>query len=70
MNSETVSTEFSLTGPGWADLVISASGKSFRMDGVSYTTDVLGDLLRLALMLATGAWTARPVLTASLANGD
>ncbi|MBS0275572.1 MAG: hypothetical protein JSR55_14590 [Proteobacteria bacterium] len=54
-----VSIDFQITGPGWGDILLSVGAKSFRMSGVSYTTDVLGDLLRMALMIATGAWTAR-----------
>src|SRR4051794_440381 len=54
-----ISIEFKLTGSGWADVTCRFGLNSFVMDGVSDTTDALGDLVRLALVLATGAWTAR-----------
>lgn len=57
--SEDVSIEFRLTGAGWGDLLLQFGPKSFVLEGVSNTTDALGDLLRAALMIATGAWTAR-----------
>lgn len=54
-----VSVALKFTGHGWADILFKFGPKSFTVHGVSDTTDVLGDLLRAALMLATGAWTAR-----------
>ena len=59
MSNSEVFMDFRLSGPGWADLELRIGEQTFLMGGVSYTTDVLGDLLRMALMLATGAWIAR-----------
>jgi hypothetical protein len=58
-NDTDVSLKFEIIGEGWGDLVLNIGSQSFRMDGISYTTDALGDLVRMALMIATGAWTAR-----------
>ena len=59
MADDAVSIEFAITGPGWADLKFHIGSREYVADGVSYTTDVLGDLLRAALMIATGGCTAR-----------
>jgi hypothetical protein len=48
-----------LTGPGWLDIDLRVGPAKITLDSESYTTDIIGDLLRVALMLATGAWTAR-----------
>lgn len=42
------------SGAGWADCILSVGANTFPMDGVSYCTDALGDLLRAALQIATG----------------
>jgi hypothetical protein len=57
--SADVSIEFKFAGAGWADLILKIGQETFVLEGFSYTTDALGDLLRMALMIATGAWTAR-----------
>lgn len=59
MADDAVSIAFVIKGPGWADLKFHIGSREYVADGVSYTTDVLGDLLRAALLVATGAWTAR-----------
>src|SRR5262249_44344204 len=43
---------------GWADLRLRVGSESFTVEWVSYSTDVIGDLLRLALVITTGAYTA------------
>ncbi len=40
---------------GWAVCELTVDGASHRMAAVSDTTDALGDLVRAALMIATGA---------------
>jgi hypothetical protein len=55
----TCSVEFRVTGAGWADLVLQFDDKSLTLRGISYTTDALGDLVRAALMIATGAYSAQ-----------
>jgi hypothetical protein len=53
-----VSIELRPTGPGWLDIDLRIGSANITLDGESYTTDIVGDLLRAALMLATGAWSA------------
>ena len=55
----TCTVEFRVTGPGWADLVLRAGEKSLVLRGISYTPDALGDLVRAALMIATGGYSAQ-----------
>jgi len=43
--------ELKLTGAGWADIDLLLSSGSFRINSVSYLTDVLGDLVRIGLAL-------------------
>jgi hypothetical protein len=50
-----IEINFRVTGSGWANLEFEVAGKSFVAEGISYSTDVLGDLLRAAIMVATGA---------------
>ncbi len=40
---------------GWASFELAMGPKSIELDSLSYCTDVLGDLVRLALAIATGA---------------
>jgi hypothetical protein len=47
------------TGEGWLDIDFRIGNARITLGGESDTTDIVGDLLRAALMLATGAWTAR-----------
>jgi hypothetical protein len=58
MPDRAIFIDLRLTGSGWAELELRSGHQSFTVDGVSYTTDALGDLLRAALMIATGAWSA------------
>jgi hypothetical protein len=58
MPDRTVFIDFRLTGSGWAELELRIGQESFTVDGISYTTDALGDLLRATLMIATGEWSA------------
>jgi hypothetical protein len=44
-----------MIGYGWADLEFRIGEKAFVTSGVSHTTDALGDLLRSAVMIATGS---------------
>jgi hypothetical protein len=44
------------TGVGWARIHISVDGKSYDSPSVSYCTDAFGDLARMALSTATGAY--------------
>jgi hypothetical protein len=43
---------------GWADCELRLGDRTFVLKSFSYTTDALGDLLRFALMIATGAYRA------------
>src|SRR3982751_14081 len=54
-----VAIKFQIIGPGSADLEFKIGDKTFVASGVSYTCDVLGDLLRSAIMVAVGADRAR-----------
>jgi hypothetical protein len=54
-----VSVELRLSGAGWLDIDLRVGTARITLDGESETTDPIGGLLRAALMLATGAWTAR-----------
>jgi hypothetical protein len=51
--------DFRIAGPGWADLEFKVGDRGFVAGSVSHTTDALGDLLRSAIMVATGAASAR-----------
>jgi hypothetical protein len=51
--------DFSITGEGWAAVALQIGDSSFTIDSASYTTDVVGDLVRAALALVTGTWFAR-----------
>jgi hypothetical protein len=46
---------FSLTGAGWAILDLQCAGRSYRIDSFGNMTDGLGDVVRAALALITGA---------------
>jgi hypothetical protein len=50
-----VAIDFRKIGHGWADLEFRVGEKRFVTSGVSHTTDVLGDLLRSAIAIATGS---------------
>jgi hypothetical protein len=54
-----VSIDLRPSGAGWLDIDLRVGAAKITMAGESYTTDIIGDLLRAALALATGAWTAR-----------
>lgn len=58
MSEVNVLVDFSITGYGSADCNLHIGDKKFTLQGLSYTTDALGDLLRMALEIATGAVTA------------
>ncbi|MEA3010130.1 MAG: hypothetical protein QOJ91_1822 [Sphingomonadales bacterium] len=52
--------DFRISGAGWADLRISKGGQRHEIDGISYLTDALDDLLRLGVAMATDSicdWT-------------
>jgi len=51
--------DFTIAGAGWASLTIRKGGQLHEIDGISYLTDALDDLLRLGIAMATGrafAW--------------
>ena len=58
MSEPKVSVEFRITGYGSADINLRVGDDSFLIRGASCTTDALGDLLRMALAIATGTETA------------
>ena len=45
--------DFILEGAGWASIEISAGEFTRRIEGISYTTDALDDLLRMGIDIAT-----------------
>ncbi len=47
---------FDLGENGWGKVVLRIGDDSITLSWISYVTDVLGDLLRMALSVATGAW--------------
>jgi hypothetical protein len=49
---------FAPIGQGWADCELRLGERAFTLTGISYLTEALGDLARLALMIATGAYRA------------
>jgi hypothetical protein len=44
-----------VTGHGWANLEFNIADRRFVAEGISNTSDAIGDLLRSAIMIATGA---------------
>ncbi len=52
--ADVVEITIQASGAGWADYVLVLGSQTFSMDGVSYCSDALGDLLRAALQLAAG----------------
>jgi len=50
-----VETNFHIVGFGSADLEFKFTDRHFVAEGISYTTDAVGDLLRAALLIAAGA---------------
>jgi len=50
---------FSVDGHGWANVNLRIGNRDFTIDGASDCSDVVGDLVRGALMLVTGEWFAR-----------
>lgn len=54
VDSEAVKITIKDGGPGWADYVLAIGSKTFVMEGASYCSDALGDLLRAALQIAAG----------------
>jgi hypothetical protein len=53
--AQSVTINFAMDGPGWANLEFLIGEHKFVADSISYTTDALGDLVRAAIMVATGA---------------
>jgi hypothetical protein len=58
VTDQTILVDFRFRGAGWADIEFRIHDQQFLIGGISYTTDAVGDLLRAALMIATGAWSA------------
>ena len=58
MSEPEVRIDFTLRGVGSAKIDLRIGSKVYVIDGASYTTDALGDLVRMALQIATGAATA------------
>ena len=50
-----IRVDFSLRDAGWASCRIAVGEKSYTFESISYLTDALDDLLRAALMVATGS---------------
>ena len=53
-----VEVTFDLGRNGWGKLSFQLGSNRFEMSGISYTTDALGDLVRLALAIAVGGHVA------------
>jgi hypothetical protein len=51
---QAVVVRFDLGTHGWATCLLKIDDAELLMDGISYTTDALGDLVRAALMIASG----------------
>lgn len=49
-----VSVSFDRAGQGWMNLAISIGDERIVLDWISYTTDVIGDVIRAALQIAAG----------------
>ena len=49
-----VSVSFDRAGQGWLNLALIVGDDSFVLDWLSYTTDVVGDVVRAALQIAAG----------------
>src|SRR5579872_5124262 len=54
-----VSVSFDRVGQGWVNLVLCVGDDSFVLDWLSYTTDVVGDVIRAAVQIATGGTDAQ-----------
>ena len=52
---QAVSMDFSLHGSGWASFTVKCGDRAFSVENFGYCTDGLGDLVRAALSIATGA---------------
>ena len=46
--------EFEMIGHGWAKCSLHFGGQPYEMNGVSYCTDALGDIVRVAVLMVTG----------------
>ncbi|WP_158745432.1 hypothetical protein [Acidisphaera sp. L21] len=53
-----VSLDYQLSANGWASLVLTVAQSSIKIGPFGYCTDALGDLLRAALVMATGGASA------------
>jgi hypothetical protein len=54
-----VSVTFERAGQGWVNLTLAIGDESFVLDWLSYTTDVVGDLVRAAAQIAAGGTEAK-----------
>ena len=52
--TDAVEIDLAFTGLGWADCRLRVGEKSIEMSGVSYCTDALGDLVRVAGLITAG----------------
>ncbi len=52
--TDAVKVDFALQGAGWADCRLEIGLSVLEMKGVSYCTDALGDLVRVAALIAAG----------------
>ena len=52
--NDAVKFDFVLEGAGWANCSLTVGAQAFEMSGVSYCTDALGDLIRVATLMAAG----------------
>lgn len=53
-----LTVRFELTGMGWIDIHLDRDGNAHHLEGLSYLTPVLDDVLRMAVQAATGMWRA------------
>lgn len=51
--SSVLDLDFRIGGAGWADLTIRKGSLLYEIEGISYLTDALDDLLRLGIAMAT-----------------
>ena len=58
---ESVTIAYLLEQHGWASLNVRVGGSEVEIGSVGYCTDALGDLVRAAVAIATGAMTAQVI---------
>ena len=58
METAPISIDYDLGQHGWSSFTLTVGDRSVEVEPVSYCTDVLGDLVRTALMIAAGHYRA------------